>query len=85
LDDGDIYVINPVGASSLETFITWTDVWMAWCLGVSLHVFLVWGIRWSGVSSAIYDDESRRRGATGSRQRTREGGGVMAASMWHAW
>jgi hypothetical protein len=66
-DDGDVNVVTLVGASSLDTFIGWKDVWMDWWLGVRLHVFLTWRPRWSGVSSTIYNDESRRHGAMGSR------------------
>ena len=33
-DDGDVLVVNLMGASSLETFIGWMDIWMAWWLGV---------------------------------------------------
>ena len=29
-DDGGVCVVTPVGASSLETFIGWMDVWTAW-------------------------------------------------------
>jgi hypothetical protein len=42
-DDGDVFVVTPMGASSLETFIGWTDMWTAWWLGV--------GRWWSGASS----------------------------------
>ena len=42
-DDGDVFVVTPVGASSLETFIGWTDMSTAWWLGV--------GRWWSGASS----------------------------------
>ena len=42
LDDGYIFVVTPVGASSLETFIGWIDMWTAWWLGV--------GRWWSGAS-----------------------------------
>ena len=28
-DDGDIFIVTPMGASSLETFIGWTDMWTA--------------------------------------------------------
>jgi hypothetical protein len=41
---------------------------------VSLRVFLMWGPRWSGVSSTIYDDEPWRHGATGYRRRTQDDG-----------
>ena len=37
-DDGDVFVVTPVGASSLETFISWTDMWTAWWLGVGRSV-----------------------------------------------
>jgi hypothetical protein len=42
-DDGDVFVVTPVGASSLETFIGSTDMWAAWWLGI--------GRWWSGASS----------------------------------
>ena len=42
-DDGDVFIVTPVGASSLETFIGWTNMWTAWWLGVNR-----W---WSGASS----------------------------------
>ena len=42
-DDGDVFVVTPMGASSLETFIGWTYMWTAWWLGV--------GRWWSGASS----------------------------------
>uniref|UniRef100_M8B2V6 Red chlorophyll catabolite reductase, chloroplastic n=1 Tax=Aegilops tauschii TaxID=37682 RepID=M8B2V6_AEGTA len=42
-DYGDVLVVTRLGASSVETFIGWTDVWMAWWLGV--------GRWWSGASS----------------------------------
>ena len=44
-DDDDVFIVIPMGASSLETFISWTDMWTAWWLGV--------GRWWSGASSYI--------------------------------
>jgi len=32
-DDGDVCVVTPMGASSLETYVGWKDVWMALVAG----------------------------------------------------
>jgi hypothetical protein len=32
-DDGDVCIVTPMGASSLETYIGWKDVWMAFVAG----------------------------------------------------
>jgi hypothetical protein len=28
-DDGDVHIVTPIGASSLEIYIGWRDVWTA--------------------------------------------------------
>jgi hypothetical protein len=71
-DDGDIHVVTPVGASSLETYIGWRDVWTSLVAGrCGLRVLLACGPRQSGMSSTIYNDESWQHGVAGLDDRHR--------------
>ena len=54
--------------SLLVRFLLPTYRQTAWWLGAGLRVFLAWRARWSGVSSTIYEDESQRHDAAGSRR-----------------
>jgi hypothetical protein len=78
-------LLPPWGASSLEPFISWTDVWTAWWLCASLRMFLAWGPRWSNVSSTspgsiVHWDINKERRMIDSRMAVMPSG-VMVSSM----
>jgi hypothetical protein len=66
LDDDDVCVITHVGASSLETYIGQTDVWMASVARRKVSVCFSCGDRGRAPwNLSFYDDESRWHGAVG--------------------